>query len=154
MEILTNMKTLVEFCIKSYFKMYFNIKVWHHLVHGPGHVLTQLRIFRSLLKHLQQIIEPYIRTGAWYSHSESILLSLLGSMEPGDRKFAVDIILKLRGKSDIGDLSVRDRRMPRLNLQAKSLQTMIEWKIEEVHEPVYTCCLSRQDLQRDYCRTI
>ena len=39
-----NLELLVKFCLQSYFKLYFDIKVRHHLIHGPYHVLTQLCI--------------------------------------------------------------------------------------------------------------
>ena len=118
---LENLETLVIFCLQMYFKMYFEIKVKHHLINGPNHVLTQLRILRTFPKKVQDIVTPYIRTGAWYAHSECVLLSLLGSEEPEDRKFAVDWILKIRGEEEHGDLRVRDRITPKLNLQATSL---------------------------------
>ena len=55
-------------------------------------------------------------------------------------------ILKIRGEEELGDLSVRDRVSPRLNLEATSLQTLIPWKLKELHEPVYTCKLDREQL--------
>jgi hypothetical protein len=142
-----NLETLVRFCLQSYFKLFFDIKVKHHLIHGPYHVLTQLRILRTLSRQVKDIITPYVRTGAWYSHSESVLLSLMGSKDAKDREFAVNMIMKVRGKKEFGDLSVRDRKTPKLNLQATTLQNMITWKVREVHEPVYTCKLSREELQ-------
>ena len=77
---------------------------------------------------------PYICTGAWYSHSECILLSLLGSETPSDRLFAVNMILEVRGSIELGDLLVQERRMPKLNLKATSLQNMIDWDAKEVKE--------------------
>ena len=142
-----NLETLVTFCLRSYFKLFFDIKVKHDLIHGPYHVLTQLRILQTLSKEVKTIVTPYVRTGAWYSHSESVLLSLLGSKVTKDRDFAVNMILKVRGKREFGDLSVRDRRTPKLNLKATTLQNMIPWDLKEVHEPVYTCKLSRAELR-------
>ena len=57
-------------------------------------------------------------------------------------------ILEIRGEEQLGDMSVRDRITPKLNLQATSLQTLIPWKLEELHEPVYTCKLSREQLNQ------
>ena len=142
-----NLETLVTFCLRSYFKLFFDIKVKHDLIHGPYHVLTQLRILQTLSKEVKTIVTPYVRTGAWYSHSESVLLSLLGSQITKDRDFAVKMILKVRGKREFGDLSVRDRRTPKLNLQATTLHNTIPWDLKEVHEPVYTCKLSRAELK-------
>ena len=42
-----NLEILVKFCLQSYFKLYFDITVKHHLIYGPYHVLTQLRILRT-----------------------------------------------------------------------------------------------------------
>ena len=64
-----NLELLVKFYLQSYFKLCFDIKVKHNLIHGPYHVLTQLCILRTLPKKVQNIVTPYIRTGAWYSHS-------------------------------------------------------------------------------------
>ena len=50
----------------------------------------------------------------------------------------------MRGDEELGDLSVRDRVTPRLNLEATSLQTLIPWKLEELHEPV--CSTSRSPI--------
>ena len=100
----------------SYFKLYSEVKVKHYLVHGPYHVLTQLRILKSLPMEVQDIVTPYIRTGAWYAHSECVLLSLLGSDVAEDRCFAIQLIFKKRGEEELGDLSLRDRVTPRLNL--------------------------------------
>ena len=88
------------------------------MIQGPYHVLTQLCILRTLPKKVQNILTPYIRTGALYSHSECILLSRLGSAYGNDRKFVVDMILNICGQNDLGDTSVRPRLMPKLNLKA------------------------------------
>lgn len=96
---LENLETLVKFCINFYFKLFFDIKVKHHLINGPNHILTQLRILCTLSEDVKTIITPYIRTSAWYSHTECVLLSLLGSQDREDRRFAVNMIMKIRGKS-------------------------------------------------------
>ena len=109
----------------------------HYLVHAPYNVLTQLRILKSLPIEVQDKVTPYIRTGAWYTHSECVLLSLLGSNVAEDRSFAIQWIFKIRG--ELGDLSLRDMVTSRLTIEATSLQALISWKLEELHEPVYTC---------------
>ena len=97
---------------------------------------------------MQTIVTSYIHTGAWYSHSECILLSLLGSDVAEDRKFAVEMILKICGKQELGDLSVRAGKMPKLKLSATSIKTMITWNVKESHEPVFTCNLTKQELSQ------
>ena len=96
------LKTLILFCLRSYFKLYFEIKVKHYLVHGPNHVLTQLRILKSLPMEMQDIMTPYIRTAARNAHSECVLLSLLGSDVAENRSFAIQWIFKIRGERSWG----------------------------------------------------
>ena len=89
------LKTLILFCLRSYFKLYFEIKVKHYLVHDPNHVLIQLRILKFLPMEMQDIVTSCIRTGAWYAHSECVLLSLLGSDVAEGRSFAIQCIFKI-----------------------------------------------------------
>ena len=142
------LKTLVMFCLEMYFKLYFDIKVKHQLVDAPYHILTTIRLLRKQPKQVRDILTFYVRTGAWYAHHENILISLLASSDTEDRKFAVDQILKLRGKSEFGDMSVRPRRTPKLNVSATSLIKLITWNIEDVQEPVFTSSLPKKEIRR------
>ena len=135
-------ETLVRFCLEMYFKLYFDIKVKHFIVDAPTHIVTELRLLRKQPKKVRDILTVYVKSGAWYAHSECILLSLLSSSDKEERKFAVEKILKLRGSSQLGDMSVRPRRHPKLNMSATSLTKLISWTQGEVYEPVYTCSLS------------
>ena len=105
------LEMLVKFCLEWYFKLYFDIKVKHYIVDAPYHILTCL--LKTLPRKVQKAVTFYVRTGAWYAHSECLLLSLLSSSKFEDRKFAVDQILKLRGKNEYGDTSVMPRVNPR-----------------------------------------
>ena len=48
---------------------------------------------------------------------------------------AVDQIMKLRGVNDYGDLRVRPRITPKINMSATSLIKLIQWKPGQVDEP-------------------
>ena len=141
------LKTLVKFCLEMYFKMYFDIKVKHNLVDAPLHIITMLRILRKQPKQVRDVVTFYVRSGAWYALPEKVLLSLLASSESKDRKFAIDLILKARGKSELGDMSVRPRKTPKLNLSATTLTKLITWREVQVHEPVFTCSLTREEIK-------
>ena len=98
-ESLIILNILASYAVKSYFKLYFDIKVKHKMEDAPYHILTQLRILRTQPKLVKDIVTKYVRSGAWYAHSENVLLSLLASSIPSDRKFAVDKILKIPGNN-------------------------------------------------------
>ena len=140
------LEMLVKFCLESYFNLYFDIKVKHMIVDAPYHILTSLRILKTQPKKVRDAVTFYIRTGAWYSHPECLLLSLLSSNDLSDRKFAVEQILKLRGSNEFGNTSVRPRVTPKLNLSATSLTKLITWKPGQVDEPVFTCSLSKEEI--------
>jgi hypothetical protein len=61
------LELLVKFCLVYYFKLYFDIKVKHHLEDAPYHILTELRILKTLPHKVRNAITFYNRTGAWYA---------------------------------------------------------------------------------------
>ncbi|KAG0727952.1 hypothetical protein GWK47_033539 [Chionoecetes opilio] len=139
---LNTLEILVKYCLQVYFKLYYDIKVHHKLEDGPKHILTQLRVMRSQPKKVQTAVTFYVRTGAWFAHSECVLLSLMASQSEDDRRVAVTQILKPRAGEEYGDTSVKPRITPKLNLSATSLQTLISWQPGQVHELAFTCSLS------------
>ena len=56
----------------------------------------------------------------------------------------MDKILKLRGKDDFGSTKPRSRRLPKLNIKANDLKSLISWT--KAHEPLLTCALSKVEL--------
>ena len=144
---LRTLRMLVTFCIQFYFKLYFDIKVKHNLTDAPFHILTTLRLLRKQPKKVQDILTFYVRKSAWYAHHENLLLSLLVSQEKNDRIFAVSQILGLRNGLDTGDMSVRPRKTPIINMLAKDLKSLVSWESEKVYEPVFTCSLSIEDIK-------
>ena len=89
----------------------------------------------------------YIRSGAWFAHSENVLLSLLASSILSYRKLVKDKILKIRGNNEFGDSRLIQRLTPIINLDAEYLPDLISWD-KDVHEPIFTCSISSSDLKR------
>ena len=73
---------------------------------------------------VRDVIKFYVRTGAWYSHPECLILSLLASPIISERKFAISQVLMLRGGREFSDYSFRPRITPKLNLSATYLPTL------------------------------
>ena len=140
------LELLANFCLQYYFKLYFEIKVKHLIEDAPYHILTSLRILKTQPQKVQDAVSFYVRTGAWYAHSECLLLSCLASPSSEDRSFAVDQIVKLRDGADFGDNSVRPRKTPKLNLSATSLVNLIDWTTADVQEPSFTCTLTTSEI--------
>ena len=146
-ETLDIFELIIQFVLQSYFKLYFDIKVKHSLVDGPYHVVTALRITRTLPKKVKDIVSPYIATGAYHAHPENVLLTLLGSEIQKDRKFAIETILKIRGSSEFGCMSTRSHRTPEINVKATSPSNLIFWDKIDCYEPVFTCKLSKEEIR-------
>ena len=143
-ELYDRLETIVTYCVSVYFPMFFLIKVKHSWLEGPRHVLHELSLFRLQAPSVQELLLPTLRRSAWNSHSESVLQTLVCSQDREERKFGVEMILKLRGKRKEGDLRPRSRKHPELEVGGTALQDMISWK--RAKEPVLTCKLSKQEL--------
>ena len=117
-EDLTRFESIINFVVNIYFRLYFDIKVKNSLVHGPHHILTALRLLRSQPEEVRNIVMPYVCSGAYHAHSESIILTLLASESEDDRALGVNLIMDIRGDEEYGDISVRKHRTLSLNLQA------------------------------------
>ena len=144
---LNNLKCIVEFIVGVYYPMWFEAKVKHSFIFGPRHVLKQLELVRLQKLKVQDIVGPHIARSAWYSHSESVLQTLLCSEEREDREFAVDMIAKVRGENKQGDLRPRSRvHADTFNAKATKLVELCSWE-SNVFEPVLTCSLTLETLR-------
>ena len=123
-----------------------NTQVKHSIVDAPRHILTSLELLRKQDKVVREVVTPFISSGAWFAHSEAVLRTLVSSSEKEERVFGVEKILDKRGEEEFGDLGVRPRRTPAINLQSTSLTTLISWE-SDVHEPVFTARLSRVEVK-------
>lgn len=92
-------------------------------------------------------MEKHIRSGAFFAHSEPLLLSLFASSDQDGRCFAVDVVLKLRGNSELRDKGVRPRKNPHLHIHATKLQDLTEWKKEMISKPIFTFDKSLEELK-------
>ena len=143
--LLERLRIVVVYIVSVYVPMWFKIKVQHSWLHGPRHVLTHLDLLRLQTPDVQRILMPYLRTSSWYAHSESILQTLLTSSDAEERKFAVNRILKIRGRNSLGKTAPRKRKLPNMNIGAGDLLELINWNW--AHEPLLTCQLSKEELR-------
>ena len=114
---------------------------------GPRNVLLTLTLVKEQEKLVQNIVLPYIQSGAWFAHSEAIILSLLCSPSAEERFIGVTKILERRGEDALGDTRVRPRRTPLLNPDATSISTLISWE-SDVHEPIFTCKMTKAEVSK------
>ena len=170
-EDLENLEMVVEWLVGCYYPMWFKIKINHHWLNGPYHVLHQLSLLRQQREVVQHFTVEAIQRGSWFAHSEMVLQSLLCSEEEGDKRFAVNKIIEIR-KQETGKIqqegelkkritgkrgkkpsdlikTIRARKTPEVNLEATSLINLISWD-NDVHEPVLTMNLTEEELRQFY----
>ena len=94
---------------------------------------------------MQKAIKGFVKSGAWFSHSEAVLLSMLCSSDCSERQLAVRKILGLRQGRELGDMSVPVMTKPALNLEVTTLEEFIDW--QDAHEPVMSCSLNSEQLK-------
>ena len=145
--VLSRFESIINFVVNVYFRLYFDIKVKNSLVHGPHHIVTALRLLRSQPEEVRHIVTRYVCSGAHHAHSESVILTLLASESENDRALGVELVLKIRGDDEYGDVSVRKHKTPSLNLEATSPANLICWEDEECYEPIFTCQMSRDEIE-------
>ena len=87
---------IVDFHVSVYFPCWFRIKLHHSWIDGPSSILFELSCLKSQFKVAQLTVMPTVRSFAWFSHSEPVLLSMLCSEEK-EGIFAVDKILTIMG---------------------------------------------------------
>ncbi|XP_065666467.1 uncharacterized protein LOC136087503 isoform X3 [Hydra vulgaris] len=137
-----NLELIVKFLVTVYFPMWFQIKV---KLEGPQHILNQLTLIKLQDENVQMIIEKYVRSSAWNSHSEILLQTLLCSENKIEREFAVNKILEIRKNLKMGNLASRTYKLLYLNLDATILTELITW--EEAYEPILTCQMNISELE-------
>ena len=144
-ELLERLRTIVTFIVSEYCPMWFKIKAKYSWLEGPCHILYELSLFRLQPEHVQEILLPTLQRSAWNSHSESVLQTMICSSDREDRKFAVNKILKIRGKEEFGNMKPRAHKLPKLNIKAEKLHDLIDWKAAK--EPVFTCSLTKKKVK-------
>ena len=106
-EVLRILEVLVRFCIDVYLKLYYDIKVKHHIKDAPLHRVHALDLLEQQSDEVKGIITDVIIRGAYSAHSENLLSSFICSDNKEDREFAVNQILHIRDGKEEGDMSVR-----------------------------------------------
>lgn len=133
-----NLKTLVEFIIKVYVPMYFNIKYYSSAVYGSVLFFKFIKWSRFLAPNLLNIVNQVIKDNSYFAHSENILLSMLFDDRKEKRDSAIKKILRYR--TDVEDPSeLRVYKKPNINFYCTEYTEMINLNdINNVFEPPFT----------------
>ena len=73
------LRLLATFTLQFYHHMHWEIKVKNSIVEAPRNILTSLELLRKQDEIVKEIVNPYICSGAWFAHSEAVILTLVTS---------------------------------------------------------------------------
>lgn len=133
-----NLRILVEFIIKCYVPMYFNIKYYSSVVYGSALFFKFISWSRFLEPTLRTIVNNTIKNNSYFAHSENILLSMLFDDRKEKRDCAIKKILRYRNEVE-DPTELRDYEKPDINFFCSDYTEMINLNdINNVSEPPFT----------------
>ena len=96
---------------------------------------------------VKEVVCKYIARSSYFAHPELILITLLGSQDEKERRFAVKVIRdKIRKGADTGNCLPRKFNAPPINHKAQDLFQLIDWDSVPLTEPLITASLSTQQV--------
>lgn len=140
------LRILVEFIMKVYVPMYFNIKYHSSVVHGSVLFFNYIRWSQFLEPTLRNIVNRVIIDNAYFAHSENVLLAMLFDKNKEKRDCAIKKILRYR--RDVEDpLEVRVYEKPTINFNCTEYTNMIDLNDQNnVFEPPFTRSFAYDEL--------
>lgn len=127
-----NLKCLVEFILKVYAPMWFNIKTRPHCIYGSQHLHQTIKLSRYLAPSLKTKIDAVIQRNGYFGHPENIILAMLADERTSVKILALRRILKARNMTSS---SVRTFVVPKFNFDAEDYIDIINWSEVTVTEP-------------------
>lgn len=141
-----NLKTLVEYVVKVYTPLWFQIKCNPSCVNGSQNLFELIKRSRYLSDELKSIIDPVIQRNGYFGHPENILLTMLGDERKHIRELALRRILKARLKLRLPN-KIRYFKLPPLNFKAEDYIDLISWQDCNITEPPLTFKYSEKELK-------
>ena len=118
--------TIVEYIIKFYVPIWFNIKCYDSIVYGTKHIFGLAKRCKSLDAGTRVIVLLVIQHNAYFTHSEDIVLSMIEDEDPKLRKLDYCRITKARNHVNSGVWMIF--KVPEIMWDADVYCDLIEWK--------------------------
>lgn len=134
---------LVEYIMKVYVPAWFAIKCHSSAREGAKHFFNLISKSRFLPIKYRTVVDKVLQHNSYFAHAENTLLAMLHDDSHVIRERAVRRIIKAR---ENGGSSIRKFQLPRINFEATSYFTMINWQECQLEEPPTTRKLSNEYL--------
>lgn len=121
------LKILVQYIMKTYAPVWFDIKRYHSVKYGPKHVFKVVQTTREFSDEIKKIIDPVIERNAFFCHPENMMLTMITDDRLHIRELGFRRVLKARSVKTNGKSAVRTFHTPTLNFEAKDYSELIDW---------------------------
>ena len=116
---------MVNFIIKWYAPMYFNIMMKSNVIFAAKHFFDSIVLARDCLSAVDfKFVQKYFTINSFMAHPESILLGMLFDQSTEIRQKAVDVIIDVKKKKSTAK-NPRKFIIPTLNFEATKYYQMI-----------------------------
>jgi hypothetical protein len=96
------LRRIVNYIVFVYGPVFLDIRRLHRVQNAPAHLVKEILLVQKHCTAEEKVkVLKAVQDNGFMAHHESVLLALLGSEEPADRRYAVDKILAIRGLGDI-----------------------------------------------------
>ena len=130
------LKTVVEYIMKVYAPVWFQIKVSSSSENGAHHVFNTIDLTRKLNNDVKDIVFPVTQRNAFYAHPENLLFCMINDKSSVIRELGWRRIKKARELNK--GKTVRMFHVPKLNFEATSYTDLISWQTVHITEPPIT----------------
>ena len=139
----SNLLVLVEYIMKVYVPVWFSIKCHSSAKDGPKHFFQLVSKSRCLPGKYRTVVNKVLQHNSYFAHAENILLAMLHDDSSIIRELSVRRILKAREKKVT---RARKFQLPKINFEATTYYSMINWQECQLEEPPITKKFSNQCL--------
>ena len=110
------MRRLCSFLVYAYLPTVIQVKIKNKLPYGPHHFLKLVKsVEETCLPEEKEVLQPILQFNGYQAHPECVILGMVASEDPAERRRGVEEILrirklkvyKVRGKKNIRKFKVR-----------------------------------------------
>ena len=91
---------VASFIVNFYGPMWFKIKKQWQFEYGAQHYLDQISLLYLFPIKVRNVVWPVLKRNSYWAHSENVIITLLAHENDNKRKFAIDLINKIRCKKE------------------------------------------------------
>lgn len=122
----SEMKTLVNYIVKTYAPVWFDIKMHYTMKDGPKHILKVIQTTRHFPDNIKEIIDPVIQRNSFFCHPENMMLAMIFDERQHIRELGYRRILKARHEAPV-EGHIRPFKLSTINFQATDYTELIDW---------------------------